>query len=357
MSDYLTNNYEFYFIIPDLEKGGGERVTCEIIKILAKKNCEITVYTESIAPLGDSGTQVNFIGMKWSNRIETLHTLIMMFYFSSKKSVIIPVLTGPILMIGIINIFFRRRVIAYEHSDLEALYLNTSYFKKIIRKSSIRVALFGTSKYIVVSNYIKRRMNSIFKYDENRMVVAQNPFTGFLKKISQDQYATKPNNPSAKFTAYIIGRFSQEKRIVEAVEYAAKSSGIDRIVVVTDDNLWPSKFLSAHAISKVSLINSYDEINSFTPINSLLINFSTVESYSLVIAEWLASGLPVFTVSTTNLHELWSNYSGCFFIDEGVPLTLKIIQTALCEKKFLGRRNLTEVPIEITVSQLILALN
>jgi len=350
------NNKEIYFIIPDLRKGGGERVTCEIIKILANNKHEITIYTQSIAPLRDSNTQVKFINIKWGSRIETLYSLVMMFYFSSKNSVIIPVLTGPIIMIGIINIFYRRRVIAYEHSDLEALYLNTSYLKKIIRKLLIRVALFGTTNCIVVSNYIKRRMSLIFKYDESRITVVQNPFTGFLKKITQHQYATKPNNPSAKFTAYIIGRFSQEKRIVEAVEYAAKSSGIDRIVVVTDDNLWPSKFLSADAISKVSLINSYDEICNFSPLNSLLINFSTVESYSLVIAEWLASGLPVFTVSTTNLHELWSNYSRCIFIDEGVPLTLKIIQTALCEEKSLGRSNLTEVPIEITVSQLILAL-
>lgn len=342
-----------YFIIPDLKKGGGERVTCEIIKALTKKGFDVFIYTNNSEPLGESSANIKFFKLQWNRRLATLFTLFKMLYFSPKNSKIIPVLTGPIILIGMLNIIFRRQVIAYEHSDIEALYFNVSNSKKYIRMFLFWIALHGVSKLVVVSNYIKYRICAILNYDKNKVFVAKNPFIGFLKKISRAQLVQKSCSEEPIFTAYIIGRFSQEKRITEAVEFAAISSGVDRIVVVTDVTYSLINQLSNHAVSKIKVLSSFDEISDFNPSASMLINFSKVESFSLVIAEWLASDLLVFTVQTTNLFELWSDYNGCFFIDESKPLSKNIIQESLNQKNILQKETLKEVNIEESIQSLL----
>ncbi len=344
---------KFYFVIPDLQKGGGERVTCEIIKALATKGCNVTVYSQCIEPLGESSIKVKFVEMQWRNRLATLFSIFKMLCITPRNSIIIPVLTGPIILTGILNIIFRRQVIAYEHSDIEALYFNVSQPKKYMRKLLVWIALHGVFRFVVVSSYIKSRICSILKFDETKVVVAKNPFKGFLKKISPTQHIYESNANNSIFTAYIIGRFSQEKRITEAVEFTARSTGIDRIIVVTDVTLALTKQLSNSAVSKTKIVGSYDEILDFNPSTSLLINFSMVESFSLVIAEWLASDLLVFTVKSKNLFELWSKYNGCFFIDENTPLTKQIIQETLNKKNTLAKEILTEVTIEQTIQSLL----
>lgn len=340
-----------YFIIPDLNKGGGERVTCEIIKALAIKGHTVTVYTKCIEPLGNIANNVNFVEIQWANRLATVVTLFRLLLISPRNSLIIPVLTGPIILTGILNIIFRQKVIAYEHSDVEALYFNVSKWKQLIRKLLVWFALQGVHKFVVVSKYIKNRINRIFHCNENKVVVATNPFKGFLKKINAAQISYEPS-ANKLITAYIIGRFSQEKRITEAVEFVARSSEVDRIIVVTDVSLVLTNQLSNNAYTKTKVVKSYDEILDFNVATSFLINFSRVESFSLVIAEWLASELLVFTVSTPNLFELWSSYNGCFFIDENTPLAKHDIQNAFDQKRKLEKKILKDVTIEQTINDL-----
>ncbi len=346
MMKYSLKNTEIYFLIPNLHAGGGEKVTLQIINYLLNRDFNVIVCSNSSVHI-NAKKKFRFEKILWGRKIETTLKLYKILKNSSSDSIIIPVLTGPIILVGILNIFLKRKVYAYEHSDLIDLYLNTTFIKKIFRYSLLKFSFYGISKFFVVNKYLRNKLSERLYFDINKIYIAKNPFTKFIKLLQSNQVTKRYKD---KYTAYIICRFSPEKRIKEAIYYADKSESIDEIIVITDKK--ESLLTSVGKIKKLRIYHSYSEISNFNPQKSFLLNFSKVESYSLVIAEWLSSNLMVLSVKSENLYKLWSKY-GCFFIDEKVDLDMKKIKYFMGKKIRSKKLSLEEVNIDQCVSSLL----
>jgi hypothetical protein len=338
------NNY--CFIVPDLYSGGGEKITNQIIHYLLKHGCKVTICTNTLERIYYENGRYAFKKIVWQKKLKTLFTILNTMKKSERETIFIPVLTGPILLVGIINIFFRKKVYAYEHSDLVELYFKTSFIKKIIRLALFKLAFHGITKLFVVTNYLSLKVSKRLNIRSDKIFVARNPFNKFISNLKRNQIDKRS---SSGFTAYIIGRFSTEKRILEAIYFANNSEGINSIIVVTDRKNELKKLVGK--IKKIKIYQSYSEIKNFDYEKSFLLNFSNVESFSLVIAEWLSSGLLVLSVPTENLNKLWSRFN-CFFINESKYLTENQIKKFM-EKKNKSIQNIPNVvPISNTVSDL-----
>lgn len=345
MKKYSLKNTEIYFLIPNLHAGGGEKVTLQIINYLLNRDFNVIVCSNSSVQI-NSKKKFRFEKIVWGRKIQTILKVYKILKNSSSDSIIIPVLTGPIILVGILNIFLKRKVYAYEHSDLVDLYLNTTFIKKIWRYSLLKFAFYGTSKFFVVNKYLKNKLSKRLNFAINNIYVARNPFSKFIKFLKKNQIT---NNDKKKYSAYIIGRHSPEKRIKEAIYYAHKSAAVDEIIVITDKKEELQKDVGE--LQKLKIYQSYREIEKFNLKSSFLLNFSQVDSFSLVIAEWLASKLPVLSVPSNNLRKIWSSYD-CIFIDELVTLSSKKLSTLIFYKKISNKKTLKEIDVSTTISDL-----
>ena len=128
--------------------------------------------------------------------------------------------------------------------------------------------------------------------------------------MEQQYEITVNSNSIGPIQVYIIGRDAPEKRIKEAIKFLNDINLSIQIKLISKSN---RKFISEH---KIFYIKDYSELEDFDKDNSILLNFSNVESFSLVIAEWLASGLPVISIKNCKLDSLWKNYKGFFSLEE-----------------------------------------
>jgi len=300
---------DLIFIVPDLHTGGGERVTFEILKKL--NNNSTTLFSKTTQTERRVLDLIKHKEINWSKKISSLVSIINYLLFAPKNSVVIVIFTGPYIIMGLINIFLRRNMVAYEHSDINKLYFQGSYIKILLRKLLFCISNFGIKKIFVVSEDLREEMQSHVCIKKRKVFLINNPVTPFLKKIN---YSLPSSSISKGCRAFIIGRNSPEKRIYEAVSFLKRSKLISEIIVVSDNfsNLEDLKC----ADFKIDFLPSIDEIKEISLRNDFLFNYCKVESYSLVVAEWLASRLKTISVDVESMIKRWGNYAGFFYVKE-----------------------------------------
>ena len=81
------------------------------------------------------------------------------------------------------------------------------------------------------------------------------------------------------------------------------------------------------SILDVKYFADLNELPSINKGETLLFNFSIVESFSLVIGEWLATGCSAFSTANAEVNEYWIKYKGFFEFHEtgniGIETTLQ----------------------------------
>lgn len=297
-------------IIPDLTTGGGEQVTSEILQELSSRGYEIRILCRLREKSYPDKWIHSFVPIDWSKKIGTILTIAQEFFAWKRGDPVLAVLTGPIIIVGLLNIFFRHRIIAYEHSDLEKLYFNGSSIRFFARRLLYYLSSKNIRQMIVVSDYLKKRMSIFLGRSTNTISVVRNPVTPFLQKASRE---ISTQNCSG-FNAFIIGRYSPEKRHEDAIELLASSSRVKRINLISRNASIVRERLTSRARSKLTIYESYSDLPTIIEKACFLLSYSQVESYSLVIAEWLASELPVITVDDNAMQILWNNCNGAHYI-------------------------------------------
>jgi glycosyltransferase involved in cell wall biosynthesis len=308
----FNNSKQLLIIVPDLVTGGGERVTRELITELASQSYNIRLVSNLTNQLLSQLPLASHRRLDWQRKIQRYKIVASELLRCDSHTNILVVLTGPIILVGLLNLIFGRSVIAYEHSDIEKLYLNSGKYKRKLRLLGLRAAFHSIRRVAVVSDYLCERLPIVIGCDCKKVAVIRNPVQPFLQKIP-----CKPTSQTSTFlTAYIIGRNSQEKRHREAIELLAASPLVEKIVLVAREATTLREHLSYRAISKLDILESLSEISSFNTNKSFLFSYSIVESYSLVIAEWLASQLKVLTVDNEPMRRLWQHCHGSYFVPE-----------------------------------------
>ena len=309
-SNSSAESQKLLVVIPDLVTGGGERVTRQLIEVLALRDYRIRLVSDVTEPMLGKLPLASYRRLDWRRGLERFLIIAGELLRCDRDTNVLVVLTGPIIVVGMLNFLFGRRVIAYEHSDIEQLYLSIGGIKGKLRLLMLRAALHSVHRVAVVSEYLRERMPLALGCQSKKIAVVRNPVQPFLQKIVCETSAHSSNS----LTAYIIGRNSEEKRHREAIELLATCQRVDRIILVARDALTLREQLSPQANAKLQILDCLSEIDSFSTCSSFLFSYSAVESYSLVIAEWLASGLAVLTVDNEPMRRLWQHVRGCWFV-------------------------------------------
>jgi glycosyltransferase involved in cell wall biosynthesis len=337
-------------VIPDLETGGGERVTRQLIEALSAMGYRIRLASNVPLALRDSLALHSYRHLEWGRRVARFVVIGQELLRCDKNTGVLVVLTGPIIAVGMLNVLFSRKVVAYEHSDLEQLYLLEKPLKRNLRLLALRTSLRSLKCIAVVSTYLSERLPLVLGCTPDRVAIVRNPVQPFLQKLN----CRVTIGDMQSLTAYIIGRNSPEKRHFEAIELLAKCSRVGCIVLVAKDVDQLSAQLSSKANAKLRIHTSYADIVCFETSSSFLFSYSAVESYSLVIAEWLASGLTVLSADNEPMRRLWSPWRKCYFVPTQCLLVeLEMILTKAIDVGILDvRPNFEPVMLQTTVDDI-----
>lgn len=309
-SSSCTEAKQILVVIPDLVTGGGERVTRQLIQVLGSRGYQIRLVSDVAEQLLTQLPLAGYRRLDWSNRLQRVLIIWDELMRCNRNTPVLTVLTGPIIVVGMLNLLFGRTVVAHEHSDIEQLYLSTGGLKRNFRLMALRAALRQVRGVAVVSDYLRERLPRVLGCDRDKVAVVRNPVQPFLQKLVCD-----PSKQSSDLlTAYIVGRNSREKRHQEAIELLATCLRVGRIVLVARNAHALREQLSPRANAKLLILDCLTEISSFDTCSSFLFSYSAVESYSLVIAEWMASGLAVLTVDSEPMRRLWHYWQGSHFV-------------------------------------------
>lgn len=297
-------------LIPDLTTGGGERVTAQMIEELLLRGFTVHLVADTEQESFGDKNVASLRPLRWGNFwLRYVVVLKELFRFDNDTPILV-VLTGPIIAVGLLNIFFKKKVIAYEHSDIEALYLNSGIWKKFIRLFALRIAVRSIYRIAVVSEFLRDRYPKVVRCDSEKIKIINNPVTPFLGKLSCIQV----DRPERTFTAFIIGRDAKEKRHCEAISLLGNCALVSEIFLVSANCELELDQLSSECRQKLKIFESLADVEYFNVASTFLFSYSSVESYSLVIGEWLASELPIVTVRTEAMLKLWGNFRGAYFI-------------------------------------------
>jgi glycosyltransferase involved in cell wall biosynthesis len=335
-------------LIPDLETGGAERVVQELIGQLSEMGMRIRLVSDAPISLREISGIDTYRHLNWSRPFHRVFVIASELWRCERETPFIAVMTGPLILSGLINLPLRRRVIGYEHSDLEQLYFQCSAPRRILRKTLLKIALHSLKRLVVVTQYLEVLVPVLLSCSPEKITYIPNPVQPFLKKM--EAHLCFENNDLNE--AYIIGRNSPEKRHVQAIELLAASVRVGRIFLVVSDASGLIENLSIEARTKLQILPSYAEIRRFSS-SSFLFSYSAVESYSLVTAEWLSSDLPVITVATQPMKLLWGDKRRCAF----VPVNAQVADVdAAIDIAFASvdlRDSMEPIPVELTAKLLV----
>lgn len=320
--------------MPKLVNGGGEIVTVMLINALRQviKGAEIQLYTErnnnfsgKINPDGD---------LKFKNKFLFLQNICLLLHKGSRsETIIVSVLSGMNILVGIVNLFFHRKFIMYEHSDLSKFYFRKTPDLKlnIFRIFLYNLALFSVSKIIFVSDIARRNSSKYFlSCHHQKFHVLSNPIYPLNNKI-------KHCAVSDTYDFIIIGRWSAEKRIGDGLSFLDSLGIFYKVLIVTDGA--DRKAITDFQNLFIDMVPSYEYISSLNYRTTILLNFSQSESFSMVTGEWLASGGLVMS-TTAESNKLWESYCGFFNFKENEKSfseTLALTKRTDMRELFLGK--------------------
>ena len=293
-------------VVQDLKTGGGERI---IGNFLSQTTRPIQLYSSE--PCRSINVE-SIINNNW-NTLTLIWLALKILFTTSKEIPIIVVLTKPIIIFGLLNILFQRKLFLYEHCDPYLLYFNRlGIFSKF--KSALLVISLKSNNVIVVTQIIKQKLTKRLGLNAKNIHILQNPST----KITDHLVNIDLSHPSAKSVYVIIGRNGPEKRFDEAILYYHLN------IRNSTTELWVVSNTSLDFEAVDHTFNSFDALNDYVSSHNIfykptLINFSVLESFSLVIAEFLAAGLPVLSSYSPTLDRLWSSYQGFELIGSEKP--------------------------------------
>lgn len=324
----------FNFYIPKLKNGGGELTSLALFSALSEQNGKnavrlVSAYDSNRFAEYDLDLEINF-----HKKLSLVYLLLKFLWrHRHKPNVHISVLSGLNIIMGINNLFIRTNLFLYEHSDLSKLYFEGDYpkLKIFIRRFLYNISLVGSDALIFVSDTAKRNSTRYFwNINQRKMKVIENPTLDIRDRLKFVDHQTEP-------TLLIIARNSIEKRLVEGLRYLDRYGSEARIVLVSD---------SSNGISQENFpnldIDFYFDLKQVKKLNlasTVLLNFSRVESFSLVIAEWLSVGGRVFSTKEAEINNYWRRYFNFFELDENEPPTAIFETQGLDDKRaaYMGR--------------------
>ena len=313
------------FYLPKYLLGGGEIITVHLLKCIAEKEpgiclslfCQNSYQVPDLEP-----TVLN--ELDYQNKFRLVIKLITSFVisiFEDKDVRHIAILSGMIIYTGLINLCFWQKLICVEHSNLGKFYFKQgNWFKRSLRIFLYNFALLRADALIFVSDVAMRdSLLKLWPINRKKIIVLSNPILDISEKLNLSKGL---NNSIDQFL--LIGRFSPEKRIEAGLSFLQKNSMDNPIIVVSETNNEIRK--NYHKSNNIYFYSNYSKAPVLSLHNTLLLNFGLVESFSLVIGEWLKAGGRVFSVENSSCNSIWKDYKGFYEFTESTDFKSQITE-------------------------------
>lgn len=313
------------FYLPQYLIGGGELITIALLKSIAEGNRGIT---QSLFCQGSNQittlTPTILNELNYKNKISLFKKLILSFLSDWAKhhdTKHIAILSGMIIYTGWINLFFWQKLICIEHSNLGQFYFKEgSYHKRIMRIFLYNVALLRAEKLIFVSTEAMRdSIIKLWSINRKKATVVRNPIFDIGEKL------TLSDRDTGSIDSFlIVGRFSPEKRIGEALQFLMSNQLNQRIIIVS--NIDPETIKKYKSLPNFNFYSDYSQVPTLSIGNTVLLNFGLVESFSLVIGEWLKAKGRVFSTHGSSCNSIWADSLGFYEFHENIDFNSQIIE-------------------------------
>lgn len=320
------------FYLPKYLTGGGELILIQLLKSISRDHPGISMFlfcqnSDAIKVLDKKIlNEINY-----QNKLQLIIKLVKNFMaglIRTKDTRHISTLSGMIIITGLINLFFWQKLICIEHSNLGKFYFQEgNRLKKVLRVFLYNLALLKVDTLIFVSEVAKKdSILKLWSINHKKVSVLHNPIVDIGTKLN----LTKNVNKSVT-QFLIIGRFSPEKRIETGLKFLKKNNMNNKIILVSNVN---SEFQKRYSNDlNIVFYADYSEVPNLSLSNTLLLNFGLVESFSLVIGEWLKAGGRVFSVNGSSCNPIWISSRGFYEFDENLDFKKQISRMEKIDKK------------------------
>lgn len=326
----LTQRNKICFLLPDLSRGGAQRIMSFLAQNLDKDVFDCTLVV--VNPKSETDFKLENVKIKYLNKSRLLHATLPLFKFLKKEkfNIVIGSIGHINLILSFYSLFFKKTKFIGREASLDTI---IQKYNKTNRRF-----LFGnfTNDYrnrldAIICQSEDMALDSVKAYnlDKHKVFTVNNPLT---IEVPNDLKNKSSNSPKKLIT---VGRLSEEKghkRILNVLSqlnfnwhYSIVGSGIEK------DNI-EKQIKSLNLIDKVSLIPHVNNVTEILPDFDLFLQGSFVEGFPNATMESCGVGTPVvaFKAPGGTREIIQHNVNGYLANDEND--FLKFIKIALTEK-------------------------
>lgn len=279
------------FIIPNFNSGGAEKVTINIINLLAEKySVNLAVFESKGLYSGLVNSKVNIITLETKRLRSSIHKIIFLI-FKKKPDVVFSSLLHINIFLLIIKctIFYKLKLVLRE-SNMPVENVKRNRFLKYIY-----IYLYKYTNYLIASsNTMRLQFIKNFKINETKVIFIPNPI--IFKNNLNDELSYNFFRHD-KINLLSVGRFTKQKNYQFMIDAFAKSLNDQLILNIfgegNDKSLIFNKIYNNKLSEKIFLRGVTKNICNIYDKSDILIMCSKWEGMSNVILEALFRGLKV----------------------------------------------------------------
>lgn len=328
------------FILPSLKAGGAERVVSFLAQNLNKEK-----YIVNLIIIGfekDNFFNVSNVNVTYLNynRLLTALPKLFLMILKYKPNIVFTSIGHLNLAMGFYSIFFRKtKFITREASVVSNM---IQFAKKKQLPFFIQKILYSNIDAVICqSNDMKEDFLNKYHIPLNKCFVISNPIT-FSKVVDSHIFLKKKNSIPQFIT---IGRLSEEKGHIRILE-SLKTLNLDFNYIIIGAGNLKSKILQKiydfELGSKVTLIDSTNEIQRYLESSDLFLQGSYVEGFPNALLEAASLGIPCIAFEAPGgTKEILTNDLNGYIVNSNNEYTIAI-KKAL-EKKWDINNNIKRI--------------
>lgn len=208
----MQNRKKLLFILPTLNIGGAEKVTVNILNSLDSKIFDINlIVIDSRYKNLESSINKN-IHVKYLNITKTRNAFFGLFknIVSLKPDIVFSSLNRTNILILLIRLLYPFFKVVIREPSIPSVLIQQNYMSKAM-KFLVKTLYPLANKIIAQTKYMKKEIADIYKIDEKKVVVINNPLDKKYIESSLENEVNPFENNTDKYNFIYVGRLSGAK--------------------------------------------------------------------------------------------------------------------------------------------------
>lgn len=337
------------FILPTLNIGGAEKVTVNILNSLDSKIFDINlIVIDSRYKNLESSINKN-IHVKYLNITKTRNAFFVLFknIVSLKPDIVFSSLNRTNILILLIRLLYPFFKVVIREPSMPSVQLQNNYMSKAM-KFLIKTLYPFASKIIAQTKYMKKEIAEIYKIDEKKVIVINNPLDKKYIESSLENEVNPFENNTDKYNFAYVGRLSTEKNplfLIDVFEKVVQKDKRFYLTIIGDGYLYEDvkKKINEKSLEQnIRLLGFQKNPYPYIKYADGVLLCSKWEGMPNVVIESLYLNTPVITTNSTPvLKDLIIEGENGFIIDgfDKDKFSQTILDIKTIKNKFLEVEN------------------